>query len=263
MMFLTSTVFAPAKLQTDDMECKKESEDDIVPRRFALKYVPPTLIVEYSRTSSTKLFQQRIRLKTLPAHAKAEKVAAKLRSKYPDVLGHPSIPARQVERLVARLLQHAKFVEATSPEKTGARSSAPPASSAPPSASSSLGGLPSLAPLGGPKSSAVPPPPLPSASKPSATTTTTTTTKSTPSSSSAAVPAAAASTVTAMDDLSRLAKRDLQRADPSIVKAAKKDMDVVFEKHRKKPGDEGYQWDVAVEFSEGEESNDWDEDFSD
>lgn len=58
----------------------------------------------------------------------------------------------------------------------------------------------------------------------------------------------------------KLPDMDLQRVDPSVVVAAKKAMDVVFEVNRKRPGDPGYVYNVEVEFEEGQEDNEWDED---
>lgn len=58
----------------------------------------------------------------------------------------------------------------------------------------------------------------------------------------------------------KLPDLDLQRVHPSVVVATKKVMDVVFEANRLKPGDPGYVYNVEVEFEEGHESNEWDED---
>jgi CEP19-like protein len=52
---------------------------------------------------------------------------------------------------------------------------------------------------------------------------------------------------------------DLQRVPPSVVVQAKAAMDVAFEANRKRPGEEGYVYDIQVEFGEGSESNEWDE----
>lgn len=44
------------------------------------------------------------------------------------------------------------------------------------------------------------------------------------------------------------------------LKLAKQKMSVKFEENRLKPGDEGYEWDKQVDFSEPQEDCDWDED---
>jgi hypothetical protein len=52
---------------------------------------------------------------------------------------------------------------------------------------------------------------------------------------------------------------DLQRVAPAVVVQAKAAMDVAFEANRKRPGEPGYVYDIQVEFEEGSESNEWDE----
>ena len=60
-------------------------------------------------------------------------------------------------------------------------------------------------------------------------------------------------------DAFKLPDVDLQRVAPSVVVQVKKQMDVVFEANRKRPGEDGYVYNVEVEFDEGHESNEWDE----
>lgn len=60
-------------------------------------------------------------------------------------------------------------------------------------------------------------------------------------------------------DAFKLPDVDLQRVAPSVVVQVKKQMDVVFEANRKRPGEDGYVYNVEVEFEEGHESNEWDE----
>ena len=79
-------------------------QDDCFPTRFALKFSPPTLVIEYTRAN--KRFLQRIRLKKLPLSADPGKVAARLKEKF-SLLQHPAVADHQVERLVRRLMDHA------------------------------------------------------------------------------------------------------------------------------------------------------------
>jgi hypothetical protein len=53
---------------------------------------------------------------------------------------------------------------------------------------------------------------------------------------------------------------DLQRVAPAEVVKVKQQMDVVFEMNRKVKGDEGYVYNVEVDFEEGVEPNEWDSD---
>ena len=52
---------------------------------------------------------------------------------------------------------------------------------------------------------------------------------------------------------------DLNKASDAEVAAAKAKMDVEFNKKQLKPGDDGFEWDVRMDFEAGGESNDWDE----
>jgi hypothetical protein len=52
---------------------------------------------------------------------------------------------------------------------------------------------------------------------------------------------------------------DLQRAAPSVVARVKEEMDVVFKMNQKPKGHEGYVYDVRVDFTEGGDSNEWDD----
>ncbi len=51
---------------------------------------------------------------------------------------------------------------------------------------------------------------------------------------------------------------DLQTVGPAALRVAKAKMEVVFEAHRLKPGDEGFMYDKRTEFSASEPSE-WDE----
>jgi hypothetical protein len=51
---------------------------------------------------------------------------------------------------------------------------------------------------------------------------------------------------------------DLQRAGPAALQAAKAKMDVVFEAHRLRPGEAGYEYDKREAFQPSETSE-WDE----
>lgn len=56
-------------------------------------------------------------------------------------------------------------------------------------------------------------------------------------------------------------EQDLNKVDVRTLKQKKELMAQSFEKHRKKPGDEGYEYDVEVDFEPGAvETCDWDSD---
>eukprot|EP00793_Prasinoderma_coloniale_P000960 PRCOL_00007050-RA len=56
---------------------------------------------------------------------------------------------------------------------------------------------------------------------------------------------------------------DLQHVSADALVRAKARMDVGFEQRRLRPGDEGWQYDVQVDFEEGTEANDWDDESDD
>lgn len=59
-----------------------------------------------------------------------------------------------------------------------------------------------------------------------------------------------------LEDLNKLTDEELDKK--------KAEMDIVFEKHRLKPEDDGFQYDVEVEFEDGKNVSGWDsEEYSD
>ena len=53
---------------------------------------------------------------------------------------------------------------------------------------------------------------------------------------------------------------DLNKLSDTELNQKKAEMDHVFEKHRVKPGDEGFQYDVEVDFENGKNVSGWDSD---
>ncbi|CAE8591221.1 unnamed protein product [Polarella glacialis] len=53
-------------------------------------------------------------------------------------------------------------------------------------------------------------------------------------------------------------KADLNKLSEAELTQHKERMDVAFLKNQKKPGDAGYEYDVQVDFPDGENENDWD-----
>eukprot|EP00397_Hematodinium_sp_SG-2012_P026683 GEMP01027982.1.p1 GENE.GEMP01027982.1~~GEMP01027982.1.p1 ORF type:complete len:159 (+),score=43.51 GEMP01027982.1:50-526(+) len=78
--------------------------DDLKPKRFGLKFNPPTLILEYLVPSTGKLFHRRMslkaaRLKKMDPH----RVAEKLKEKNPVYLADDKIRFDQVVDLITKL----------------------------------------------------------------------------------------------------------------------------------------------------------------
>lgn len=85
----------------------KGNFDDLRPKRFGLKYNPPTLILEYLVPSTGKLFHRRMCLKaTKIKRMDPKRVAEKLREKNPVYLAEDKIRFDQVVELVAKLCNH-------------------------------------------------------------------------------------------------------------------------------------------------------------
>ncbi|XP_077988090.1 centrosomal protein of 19 kDa-like [Glandiceps talaboti] len=53
---------------------------------------------------------------------------------------------------------------------------------------------------------------------------------------------------------------DLNKVDDSTLRFKKKLMDETFEKNRRKPGDEDFEYDVDMDFHPAIETNEWDDD---
>mmetsp|Transcript_14938 Transcript_14938/g.22478 ORF Transcript_14938/g.22478 Transcript_14938/m.22478 type:complete len:146 (+) Transcript_14938:53-490(+) len=142
-------------------------EEEPFVRRFAIKYSPPTLVVEYKSGSS--IFLKKIRIKKRK-NITEERICDKLMEMYPSVLGPDKIDKEQLLDLIKLLLTDNGSEDLIT------------------------------------------------------------------------------------DDV------DLNKVDDEKLMKAKAQMDVNFEKHRILPGDPGYVWDKQVEFEEGDEDCDWDED---
>ena len=61
------------------------------------------------------------------------------------------------------------------------------------------------------------------------------------------------------DDIIDVFDGDFNKAPDEVVALAKERMSVDFEKNRLKPGDPGYEWDVAIDFEPPLEACDWDD----
>lgn len=53
---------------------------------------------------------------------------------------------------------------------------------------------------------------------------------------------------------------DLNKLDDTELNKKKAEMDQVFEQHRVRPGDDGFEYDVEVDFENGKNVSGWDSD---
>ena len=66
------------------------------------------------------------------------------------------------------------------------------------------------------------------------------------------------------DIVSNAEVADLNKLSDTELNKKKAEMNQVFERHRVRPGDEGFQYDVEVDFESGKNVSGWDsEDYSD
>ena len=65
------------------------------------------------------------------------------------------------------------------------------------------------------------------------------------------------------DASSNMEVEDLNKLSDNELNKKKAEMDEVFEEHRVKPGDEGFQYDVEVDFENGKNVSGWDSDDDD
>ena len=82
---------------------------EIVPKRIALKYSPPTLVLEYLIPTSGKLYIHNMRLKSEEMSIPAESLYEKLKKKHIHYLDPSKISESQVIDLI-KLLQQG-FIE--------------------------------------------------------------------------------------------------------------------------------------------------------
>lgn len=76
---------------------------DYCPRRFALNYQPPMLILEYFIPSSRKLYHKWIKIKEWHEHTSVEDVTRVIYKKYQNYLPPGKIKPQQIKRLLEKL----------------------------------------------------------------------------------------------------------------------------------------------------------------
>ncbi|KAG1703826.1 hypothetical protein DVH05_006835 [Phytophthora capsici] len=94
---------------------------DIEPRRLALRYEPPGIIVEYIYHSAAarQLYHHEIDLKTELSSSEArfseyriDEVVNSIIRQHADVVGDSKVPSAQLVRLVRKLVEHKTAVQA-------------------------------------------------------------------------------------------------------------------------------------------------------
>ncbi|KAJ1456518.1 CEP19-like protein-domain-containing protein [Pelagophyceae sp. CCMP2097] len=97
----------PARASTSPARGNTQQERDemasLSPRRLALKYAPPTVILEYAAPSRGYLHYA-VRLRHLDGGMEAEKITLKLFARHPRYFDPAKVKHHQVKKLIERLL---------------------------------------------------------------------------------------------------------------------------------------------------------------
>jgi len=90
---------------TSSSSDKLGPDEPVCLRRFGLNFDPPSLVLEYERLSSGRLFHRRIGLRRLGPAADAARTAEKLRRQNEALLAEDQVPFEQLVSVITRL-QH-------------------------------------------------------------------------------------------------------------------------------------------------------------
>jgi centrosomal protein CEP19 len=86
---------------------KKDVNDisfsDFQPKRFALSYDPPTIVLEYLVPSTGKLYHHKMRLRNLTKESKIDEMMVYLEQRHPLYFMNPILKKAQIRNLVERL----------------------------------------------------------------------------------------------------------------------------------------------------------------
>ena len=85
---------------------RKFNPADYQPRRLALCYLPPMIIVEYMKPSTGKLYLRKLRIKNRVSLAQVPKLVEALIKKYSVYFSSGKISEKQLQRLIEKLMAH-------------------------------------------------------------------------------------------------------------------------------------------------------------
>lgn len=96
MSFITQSDFDPGEASYPDYQ----------PKRFGLKYNPPTIILEYLVPSTGKLYHHKMRVRNLSANADEGQILTYIRHRHAIYLGTSKITDDQLLGLIRKLKSH-------------------------------------------------------------------------------------------------------------------------------------------------------------
>ena len=77
--------------------------EEFIPRRFALKFNPPTIVLEYFLPSNGKLYMHNMRIKPEDLLESPKQLYTKLRKKHINYLDPGKVSKRQIKDLILQL----------------------------------------------------------------------------------------------------------------------------------------------------------------
>jgi len=95
----TSSTMKPSSTK----DSHKVTSNDYVPKRFGLKFDPPTVILEYLIPSSGKLYHHKMKLVKLKGDSDTLEMIDYLRNKHPQYFINNKIPESQLKNLIEKL----------------------------------------------------------------------------------------------------------------------------------------------------------------
>jgi len=251
--YSSSSAASKAKDASNSKNASKIEPNDYVPKRFGLKFGPPTIIVEYLIPSSGKLYHHKIKLSHLKSDSDTWDALEAIKKKNPLYFAGNKIADDQITDLINRLKKKLQGSSVGGTFLTGSEFGENKDSG------SKLG---KLAPL---NSTA-------SAKQNNNLTSLDNKVKGATASNSKAKDDKkndAGNNFWAFDDLEDLEEdeekadygtKNLNKLSNEELQKHKNKMDVLFNKNQKKPGDGDFVYDKQEEFA-ATEDNEWDEEF--
>lgn len=99
-MLYAPFVKAVDKVRKDPSEM---SFSDFQPKRFAVNYDPPVIVLEYMVPSTGKLYHHKMRLRNLTKESKISETMAYLEQRHPLYFMSPNLKREQIQKLVEKI----------------------------------------------------------------------------------------------------------------------------------------------------------------
>lgn len=115
----SQVLYAPFVKAVDKVrkDCAEMSFSDFVPKRFALSYDPPVIVLEYMVPSTGKLYHHKMRLRNLTKESKISDIMNYLEQRHPLYFMSPNLKKDQVRKLVEKIQFKMKGKEPESKSK--------------------------------------------------------------------------------------------------------------------------------------------------